>query len=148
MCFLFFSYFFMGSQNGIHAWISMLALLWTTQVIPKYAIHTVTRDDEHPPRPFHTKFPFSVIGDLRCGQNYTAVSKKVVGKSARDNPERYCGWFCLPCSPKNFKEWHESPRTYVRKGNRLSRPKVISPGTRVMLPEIHSHVARNGNQQK
>ena len=33
-------------------------------------------------------------------------------------------------------------------GNRSSRPKVISPevmspGTRVMLPEIHSHVARN-----
>ena len=24
---------------------------------------------------------------------YTAISKKVVGKSARDNPERYCGWF-------------------------------------------------------
>ena len=22
----------------------------------------------------------------------TAVSRKVVGKSARDNPERYCGW--------------------------------------------------------
>ena len=23
---------------------------------------------------------------------YTAISRKVVGKSARDNPERYCGW--------------------------------------------------------
>ena len=23
----------------------------------------------------------------------TAISRKVVGKSARDNPERYCGWF-------------------------------------------------------
>ena len=22
---------------------------------------------------------------------YTAISRKVVGKSARDNPERYCG---------------------------------------------------------
>ena len=22
----------------------------------------------------------------------TAISRKVVGKSARDNPERYCGW--------------------------------------------------------
>ena len=35
-----------------------------------------------------------------------------------------------------------------RSGNRSSYPKVISPevmspGTRVMLPEIHSHVARN-----
>ena len=28
--------------------------------------------------------------DLR-GVN-TAISKKVVGKSARYNPERYCGW--------------------------------------------------------
>ena len=33
-------------------------------------------------------------------------------------------------------------------GNRSSRlkvisPEVISPGTRVMSPEIHSHVARN-----
>ena len=34
---------------------------------------------------------------------YTVVSRKVVGKSARDNPERYCGWFCLPCSPKKFE---------------------------------------------
>ena len=24
---------------------------------------------------------------------YTAISRKVVGKSPRDNPERYCGWF-------------------------------------------------------
>ena len=34
---------------------------------------------------------------------FTAVSRKVVGKSARDNPERYCGWFCLPCSPKKIE---------------------------------------------
>ena len=33
----------------------------------------------------------------------TAVLRKVVGKSASDNPERYCGWFCLPCSPKKFE---------------------------------------------
>ena len=33
----------------------------------------------------------------------TAVSRKVVGKSARDNPERYCGWFCLPCSRKEIE---------------------------------------------
>ena len=26
-------------------------------------------------------------------EEYTAVSRKVVGKSARNNPERYCGWF-------------------------------------------------------
>ena len=26
-------------------------------------------------------------------KSYAAVSRKVVGKSARDNPKRYCGWF-------------------------------------------------------
>ena len=25
--------------------------------------------------------------------SHTAISRKVVGKSARDNPERHCGWF-------------------------------------------------------
>ena len=35
--------------------------------------------------------------------SYTAVSRKVVGRSARDNPERDCGWSCLPCSPKKFE---------------------------------------------
>ena len=36
-----------------------------------------------------------VIQDNRLTQYtlYTAISRKVVGKSARDNPERYCGWF-------------------------------------------------------
>ena len=34
---------------------------------------------------------------------YTANSRKVVGKSARDNPERYCGWFRVYCSSKKFE---------------------------------------------
>ena len=34
---------------------------------------------------------------------FTAVLRKVVGKSERDNRERYCGWFCLPCSPKKIE---------------------------------------------
>ena len=29
--------------------------------------------------------------------------RKVVGKSARDNPERYCGWFWVNCSSKKFE---------------------------------------------
>ena len=41
--------------------------------------------------------------EIDCVVMITAVSRKVVGKSARDNPERYCGWFCLPCSPKKFE---------------------------------------------
>ena len=32
---------------------------------------------------------------------HTAISRKVVGKGARDNPERYCGWFWVHCSWKN-----------------------------------------------
>ena len=35
---------------------------------------------------------------------YTAISRKVVGKSARDNPERHCGWFQVHCSLRNLKE--------------------------------------------
>ena len=34
---------------------------------------------------------------------YTAVSRKVVRKSARDNPERYCGWFLAHCFSKKFQ---------------------------------------------
>ena len=34
---------------------------------------------------------------------YTAISRKVVGKSARDNPEWYCGWFFVHCSSKKFE---------------------------------------------
>ena len=32
------------------------------------------------------------IGSKRA-RNYTAISRKVVGKSARNNAERYCRWF-------------------------------------------------------
>ena len=34
---------------------------------------------------------------------YTAVSRKVVGRSARDNPERRCGLFLVHCFSKKFK---------------------------------------------
>ena len=34
---------------------------------------------------------------------FTAISRKVVGKSARDNPERYCGWLWGHCSSKKFE---------------------------------------------
>ena len=33
----------------------------------------------------------------------TAISRKVVGKSARDNPEWYCGWFLIHCFSKKFQ---------------------------------------------
>ena len=34
---------------------------------------------------------------------YTAISRKVVGKSACDNPKRYCGWLWVHCSSKKFE---------------------------------------------
>ena len=34
---------------------------------------------------------------------YTAISRKVVGKSARDNHERYCGQFWVHCSSEKFE---------------------------------------------
>ena len=34
---------------------------------------------------------------------YTAISRKVVRKSARDNHERYCGWFWIHCFSKKFE---------------------------------------------
>ena len=44
------------------------------------------------------------IGVIVTGiRKYTSISRKVVGKSARDNPERYCGWFWVRCSSKKFE---------------------------------------------
>ena len=37
------------------------------------------------------------------GFNNTAISIKVVGKSARDNPEKYCGWFIVHCFSNKFQ---------------------------------------------
>ena len=34
---------------------------------------------------------------------HTAISRKVVGKSACDKPERYYGWFWVHCSSKKFE---------------------------------------------
>ena len=34
---------------------------------------------------------------------HTAISRKVVGKSVRNNPERYCRWFWVLCSSKKFE---------------------------------------------
>ena len=32
-------------------------------------------------------------GSIVITKAFTAISRKVVGKGARDNPERYFGWF-------------------------------------------------------
>ena len=45
---------------------------------------------------------------------YTAISRRVVGKSTRDNPERYCGQFRVLCSSKKFETMAGRPRTCLR----------------------------------
>ena len=45
-------------------------------------------------------FPLLVC---QISPSYTATSRKVVGKSVRDNSERYCGWFLVHCSSKKFE---------------------------------------------
>ena len=34
---------------------------------------------------------------------YTDILRRVVRKSARNNPERYCGWFWVHCSSRKFE---------------------------------------------
>ena len=47
---------------------------------------------------------FSRCGARRLSVNlYTAISRKVVGKSALDNPESYCGWFLVHYSSMIFE---------------------------------------------
>ena len=41
---------------------------------------------------------------LKRPQIYTAIPRKVVGKSARDNSERYCGCFEFTVLQRNLKE--------------------------------------------
>ena len=48
-----------------------------------------------------------LLPNTHCGDSYVSVrlqlSRKVVGKSAHDNPERYCGWFWIHCFSKKFE---------------------------------------------
>ena len=51
---------------------------------------------------FGIKSPFA-RDNARVNKFYTAISRKVEGKSARDNPERYRGWFWVHCSSEKFE---------------------------------------------
>ena len=51
--------------------------------------------------PLASQSPYPII--VYSVANYTAISRKVVGKSARDNPKRYCGWFWVHFSSKKFE---------------------------------------------
>ena len=41
--------------------------------------------------------------DVQYRVRNTAISRKVDGKSASDNPERHCGWFWVRCSSEKFE---------------------------------------------
>ena len=46
---------------------------------------------------------------------YTAISRKVVGKSAHDSTERYCGWLWGHCSSEKFERMvHEATDICLR----------------------------------
>ena len=49
------------------------------------------------------KIPASFVQNVSFSFVYTAILRQVVGKSARENPERYCGWFLFRCSSKEFE---------------------------------------------
>ena len=49
------------------------------------------------------KIPASFVQNVSFSFVYTAILRQVVGKSARENPERYCGWFWFRCSSKEFE---------------------------------------------
>ena len=72
---------------------------------------------------------------------YTAVSRKIVGKSARDNPGRYCGWFCLPCSPKEIEIMAREATDICSRVSEWKATKVGSTATVVRISVlIISHI--------
>ena len=108
-----------------------------------------------PLAPFTRSPPSQILEILDVVNIIQPFRKRLSEKVHATIPKGIVGGFVRPVFQRNFKEWHESPRTYVRKGNRSSRPKSYRPEPEsccpkyiVMSPEINSHVARNGNQQK
>ena len=58
------------------------------ELVSKKAVHAIKYQNV-------TKITYSITD--------TAISRKVVGKSPRDNPERYCGWFRVLFFSKKFE---------------------------------------------
>ena len=78
-----------------------LGILWACM----YSCHLVREARE---RSYHAHFRWGHINTSPLISSvlkvvYTAMSRKVFGKSARDNPVSYCGWFLVHCSSKKFE---------------------------------------------
>ena len=61
---------------------------------------------------------------------YTAFPRKVVGKSARDNPKSIVGRLEFTVVQRNLKEWQERPWAYVfeclRKATKVGSTATVS----------------------
>ena len=78
--------------------------------------------------------------------SHTAISRKVVGKIACGNPERYCGWFWFYCSWKKIERMvREAMEMCLRVLSSLFFKEIWKNGTR---GHGHVFVSAKGKQQK
>ena len=81
-------------------------------------------------------------GHLFCQKWYTVTSRKVVGKSARDNAKRYCGWFSVHCSKKFARMAREAMDICLQllKERNNRRFSSYSVRNRLLIILIISHI--------
>ena len=78
--------------------------------------------------------------------SYTGTSRKIVGKSVRDNTERYCGWFLVHCSSKKFERMSREAMVAmdlclrVLKESNKSRLDSCSVGKHVTFRDCRVHI--------
>ena len=81
--------------------ISRLYIEWEKHFFTRSSLHEAKQDEivQKSRIQWLPKYSTSANDFLNT---FTAISRKV-GKNARDNPERYCGWFWVHCSSKKFE---------------------------------------------
>ena len=82
--------------------ISRLYIEWEKHFFTRSSLHEAKQDEivQKSRIQWLPKYSTSANDFLNT---FTAISRKVVGKNARDNPERYCGWFWVHCSSKKLE---------------------------------------------
>ena len=74
--------------------------------IPDYVLISASESNGYTNLQFERETPTEEDDDPHDVQyrvRNTAISRKVDGKSASDNPERHCGWFWVHCSSEKFE---------------------------------------------
>ena len=154
MCFLFFSYFFMGSQKGIHAWISMLALLWTTQVIPNMQFIPLLETMNIPLAPFTRSSPSQLLEILDMVKIIRLFRKRLSEKVHATILKGIVGGFVCPVLQRILKNGtrahgHMFARVTGQVTRKSSRPKSYRPEPEsccpkyiVMSPEMEINKSR------